>query len=36
MLKNELKDKYTFLVSVSHEKNYAISFVIAFQNDNTT
>ena len=36
MLKNELKDKYTFLVSVSHEKNYAISFVIEFQNDNTT
>ena len=36
LLKNELKDKYTFLASVSHEKNYAISFVIAFQNENTT
>ena len=36
LLKNELKDKYTFFASVSHEKNYAISFVIAFQNENTT
>ena len=36
LLKNELKDKYTFLASVSHEKNYAISFVIALQNENTT
>ena len=36
LIKNKLKDKYTFLVSVSHEKNYAISFVIAFQNENTT
>ena len=35
-IKSKLKDKYTFLVSVSHEKNYAISFVIAFQNENTT
>jgi len=35
-IKNKLKDKYTFLVSVSHEKNYAVSFVIAFQNENTT
>ena len=33
LLNNELNRKYRFLVSVSHEKNYAISFVIAFKNE---
>ena len=30
-LKNELNDKYEFLVSVSHEKDFAIAFVIMFK-----
>ena len=33
LLNNELNRKYRFLVSVSHEKYYAISFVIAFKNE---
>ena len=33
LLNNELNRKYRFLVSVSHEKDYAISFVIAFKNE---
>jgi holo-[acyl-carrier protein] synthase len=33
LLKNNLNKKYRFLVSVSHEKNYAIAFVIAFKNE---
>ena len=33
LLNNELNRKYRFLVSVSHEKNYAISFVMAFKNE---
>ncbi len=36
LLKNKLNDKYDFLISVSHEKNFAIAFVIAFKNENTT
>ena len=36
LLKNKLNNKYDFLVSVSHEKNFAIAFVIAFKNENTT
>jgi len=34
LLNNELNRKYRFLVSVSHEKDYAISFVIAFKSEN--
>ena len=33
LLNNELNRKYRFLVSVSHEKDYAISFVMAFKNE---
>jgi len=36
LLKNKLNDKYDFLISVSHEKNFAIAFIIAFKNENTT
>tara|TARA_B100001750_G_C15333448_1_gene508524 strand:- start:184 stop:573 length:390 start_codon:yes stop_codon:yes gene_type:complete len=33
ILNNELYEKYRFLVSVSHEKDFAIAFVIAFKNE---
>jgi len=36
LLNNELNRKYKFLVSVSHEKVYAIAFVIAFKSENNT
>ena len=30
-LKNKLNEKYEFLVSVSHEKDFAIAFVVMFK-----